>query len=102
MMSPGVPKGESDIADAIEKWIKSGRLLEGIKQDDAFKVTALEQIMGVGPAKLHFDGLKARNLEYEDIQNQCRDYALRRRLEHQHKIGKYNMDLDAVEDGDQG
>ena len=57
-MSPAVPKNEADIADAIDRWVDSGRVLENMKADyklaDPFKITALEQLMGIGHAKLHF------------------------------------------------
>ena len=45
LMSPTTPKTEAEIADAIERWVESGRTLEGLKQEyklpDVFKVTAL-------------------------------------------------------------
>ena len=75
-------------------------MLEGMKDEyklpDAYKITALEQIMGARQAKLYFESLRLRNLGYEDILKQCREYALRRRLEHRHKKGKDDMDLDGI------
>ena len=66
LMTPGTPKTEADIADAIEKWIESGRTLECLKQEyklpEVFKITALEQIMAVGQAKLHFEGIKSSDV----------------------------------------
>ena len=65
LMSPGVPKSEADIVDAIEKWVDAGRLLENMKAEyklaDPFKMTALVQFMNVGHAKLHFEALRSHS-----------------------------------------
>ena len=102
LMSPSTPKIEAEIADAIERWLESGRLLESMKEDyklpEVFKITALEQIMAVGQAKLHFETLKSQDMEFDDMLQKCRDYALRRRLEHNHKKTKDDMDVDACEE----
>ena len=100
LMPPATPKNESDIADAIERWMESGRMLEGLKQEyrlpEPFKVTALEQLMGVGQAKLHFESIKTMDMGFDSLLQKCRDYALRRRLEHNHRKGKDDMEVDAV------
>ena len=103
LMSPTTPKAESDIADAIERWMESGRMLENLKQEyrlpEPFKVTALEQLMGVGQAKLHFESIKTMDMGFDSLLQKCRGYALRRRLEHNHRKGKDDMDVDAVSGG---
>merc|ERR1712015_487361 len=79
LMSPTTPKTEADIADAIERWVESGRTLECLKQEyrlpDVFKVTALEQLMGVGQAKLHFESIKSQDADFDIMLQKCRDYA---------------------------
>ena len=48
LMSPSTPKSEAEVADAIERWVESGRTLESLKSEyklpDVFKITALEQL----------------------------------------------------------
>ena len=101
LMSPATPKAESEIADAIERWMESGRMLESLKQEyklpDVFKITALEQLMAVGQAKLHFESIKSQDVDFDVMLQKCRDYALRRRLEHSHKGGKDDMDVDVLQ-----
>ena len=55
--------------------------------------------MGVGQAKRHFESVTAMYMEFDSLLQQCRDYALRRRLEHNHRKGNDDMDVDAVSGG---
>ena len=71
---------------------------EEFKFPDGFKVTALERIMEVGQAKLHFESLKTQDLEFEELLQKCRDYAMRRRLEHGHRSKADDMDIDHVDE----
>ena len=77
--------------------------MRGLKQEyrlpEPFKVTALEQLMGVGQAKLHFESIKTMDMGFDSLLQKCRDYALRRRLEHNHRKGKDDMEVDAVLEG---
>ena len=101
MMSPSTPKGEQDIADAMDRWIESARTLENMKPEyklqDPFKVTALESLMSVGQGKIYFENLKAQGLEFEEILAKCKDYAIRRRLDHAHKKHLDDLDIGAVQ-----
>ena len=105
LMSPGTPKSEDLIADSLDKWIEAARNLEAIKEEyrlaDPFKLAALEQMMNIGQAKLHFEHLAAQGLDFDDFLQKCKDYALRRRLESD-KIKSTNdpMDIGAI-NGDQ-
>ena len=102
LMAPSTPKSEAEIADHLEKWAESARVLETMKEEfklpDGFKVTALERIMEVGQAKLHFESLKTQDLEFEELLQKCRDYAMRRRLEHGHRNKADDMDIDNVDE----
>ena len=40
--------------------------------------------------------VKTAGGEFSDIFNKCKDYATRRRVEHGHKKGKDDMDVDNV------
>ena len=52
LMSPTTPKSEAEVADAIERWVEAGRILENPKPEyklpEPFKITVLEQLMNVG------------------------------------------------------
>ena len=61
-------------------------------------MTALEQLMNVGQGKLHFESIRAAESDFDVLLQKCRDYALKRRLESNHKRGKDDMDVDHVED----
>ena len=102
IMSPTTPKSEAEIADAIERWVEAARVLEGLKPEyklpEPYKITALESLMNVGQGKLHFETLKAQDEDFDELLQKCRDYALRRRLESNHRKGKDDMDVDEVED----
>ena len=102
LMSPGAPKSESDIADAIDRWVDSGRVLENMKSEyklaDPFKITALEQLMNIGHAKLHFEALRAQHKSYDVLLGKCREYAMKRRLEHTHRTKSDDMDIGQVDD----
>merc|ERR1711873_384768 len=91
-----------EIADAIERWVEASRVLENLKQEyklpNPYKITALESLMNVGQAKLHFETIKAQEDDFDELLKKCRDYALRRRLENNHKKGKDDMDVDEVQD----
>ena len=54
LVSPATPKQESDIADAIDRWVDPGRVLENMKEEfklqDLCKIMALEQLMNIGKA----------------------------------------------------
>ena len=54
--------------------------------------------MAVGQAKLHFESIKSSDVCFDVMLQKCKDYALRRRLEHNHKGGKDDMDVDSVQD----
>ena len=103
LMSPTTPKSESDIADAIDRWVDSGRVLENMKEEyklqDIFKVTALEQLMNIGHAKLHFEALRAQYKEYDMLLSKCKEYAMKRRLEHTHRSKADDMDIGQVDGG---
>ena len=72
---------------------------EEYKLPHGFKVTALERIMDVGQAKLHFEGLKTQDMSFEELLQKCRDYAMRRRVEHGHKSKSADdMDIGNVDD----
>ena len=100
LMAPSTPKAEQDIADQLDKWIESIRALEArkakYKLPDPFKTTALEQIMAVGQAKLYFENIKIAGGSFDNIFAKCKEYAMRRRVEHGHKKGKDDMDVDHV------
>ena len=101
-MSPTTPKTEAEVADAIERWVEAARVLENLKPEyklpEPYKITALESLMNVGQGKLHFEGIKAQDVSFDDLLQKCRDYALRRRLESNHKRGRDDMDVDGVDD----
>ena len=69
IMSPTTPKSEGDIADAIERWVEAARVLENLKQEyklpNPYKITALESLMNVGQAKLHFESIKAQEDDFD-------------------------------------
>ena len=100
LMSPATPKSEADIAAATERRMESGRMLEGLKQEyllpEPFTVTALEQLMGVGQAKLHFESIKPWTWDSTRFCRSAGITPLRRRLEHNHRKGHDDMDVDAV------
>ena len=102
LMSPAPPKTEHDIADMIEKWSDSARMLENMKDEyklpDFFKVTALETLMSIGQAKLYFESLKSQGIGFEDMLQKCKDYGMRRRLDHMHKHKSDDMDIGAVQE----
>ena len=103
-MSPTTPKTEAEVADAIERWVEAARVLENLKPEyklpEPYKITALESLMNVGQGKLHFEGIKAQDVSFDDLLQKCRDYALRRRLENNHKRSRDDMDVDRVEDSE--
>ena len=103
LMSPTPPKTEQDIADAIEKWSDSAKILENMRAEyklpDFFNVTALETLMSVGQAKLYFESIKGQGYDFEDMLQKCKDYGMRRRLDHMHKNRSDDMDIGAVQDG---
>ena len=68
------------------------------KVPDFFKVTALETIMSVGQARLYFDSIKSQGHDFDSLLQKCRDYAMRRRLDHLHRSQTDDMDIGAVED----
>ena len=76
LMAPSTPKAEQDIADQLDKWIESIRTLEAMKADyklpDPFKVTALEQIMAVGQAKLYFENIKISGGSFDNMLAKCK------------------------------
>ena len=78
-------------------------MLETLQQEyklpDVFKITALEQLMAVRQAKLHFESIQASDVDFDAMLQKCRDDALRRRFEHHHKGGRDDMDVDAVHEG---
>merc|ERR1712175_15066 len=94
IMPPATPKTEAEVADAIERWVEAARVLENLKPEyklpNPYKITALESLMNVGQAKLHFESIKAQEDDFDEILKKCRDYALRRRLESNHRKGKGN------------
>ena len=100
LMSPVTPKHEYEIADHLDKWIEAMRTMEGMKEEfklqDPFKLIALEQIMAVGQARLFFENVKIAGGNFEDIYVKCKDYATRRRIEHGHKRGRDDMEVDVV------
>ena len=104
LVSPTTPKHESDIADAIDRWVDSVRVLENMKEEfklqDPVKITALEQLMNIGHAKLHFESLRAQYKKYDDLLSKWKEYAMKRRLEHSHKSRNDDMDLGQVDDSD--
>ena len=55
IINPNTPKNESELAEAIDKWIEAERNLENIKDEyklsKPFQFVALESIMNVGRAK---------------------------------------------------
>ena len=101
LRSPLAPKGEQDIADAIDRWIESARTLKNMKPEhklqDPFKVTALESLTNVGQGKVYFENLKVQGLEFEEILAKCKDYAIRRRLDRAHEKYPDDMDIGAVQ-----
>ena len=100
LMAPTTPKAEHDLADHLDRWMESVRTLENLKPEyklqDPFKLIALEQIMAVGQAKLYFESVKIAGGEFSEVFNKCKDYATRRRMEHGHRKGKDDMDVDNV------
>ena len=42
------------------------------------------------------ESIKSQEIDFDIMLQKCRDYALRRRLEHSHKGNKDDMDVDAV------
>ena len=66
------------------------------KLQDPFKITALESVMAVGQAKLYFENVKIQSGGFDRIVQKCKVYALRRRVEHGHKRGKDDMDVDRI------
>ena len=70
---------------------------EEYKLHDMFKITALESIMAVGQAKLYFENIKIQGGGFDGIVQKCKEYALRRRIEHGHKKHKDDMDVDRIE-----
>ena len=101
LMSPAIPKTEAEVADTIEGWVDAGSTFEGIeleyRRPEPFKITALEQLRGVGQGKLHFETLKSQDMGFDELLQKCRDFAMRRRLEYNHKRGKDDMVVDDVE-----
>ena len=65
---------------------------------DPFKIIALEQLMNVGHAKLHFEALRSQYKDYDTLILKCREYAMKRRLEHTHKNKSDDMDIGQVDD----
>merc|ERR1711873_372255 len=54
-------------------------------------------LMSVGQGKIYFENLKVQGLEFEEILAKCKDYAIRRRLDHAHKKHPDDMDIGAVQ-----
>ena len=100
LMSPATGQHEHEIADQLNQWMEAMRTMEGLKDEfklqDPFKIIALEQIMAVGQPKLFFENVKISGGKFEDIFNKCKDYATRRRIEHGHKRGRDDMEVDAL------
>ena len=90
IMTPITPKHESDIADAIDKWIESVRNLAAIKEEYnmqiPFRFVALEHIMNVGNARMFYENARMKingntAEEFNELMSKCRDYATKRRLD---------------------
>ena len=98
--APATAKHEHEIADQLDKWMEAMRTMEGLKEEfklqDPCKIVALEQIMAVGQAKFCFENGKISGGKFEDMFNKCKDYATRRRIEHGHKRGRDDMEVDAL------
>ncbi len=85
IMMPNTPKNEADIADAIDRWTGSVRILASIKQEyelqEPFKMVALEQIMNTGRAKDYYESAKIQSKDFQELLGKCKDYASRRMKE---------------------
>ncbi len=104
VMSPTPPKSEADMAEAVDKWIESERVLashKGYNLDQRLKVTALKMLM-VGRARDHFEQWEVdydpdKEGSWRILVNKVQEYATRRRLEANIAKGKGNaMDVDGV------
>ena len=72
------------------------------KLSDPFKITALEQLMNIGHAKLHFEALRAQHRTFDALLGKCKEYPMKRRLEHSHRSKSDDMDIGQVDDQDEG
>ena len=53
--------------------------------------------MNVGQGRIHVENLKIQGLSFEEMINKCKDYAVRRRLDHAHKKNPDDMDIGEVQ-----
>ena len=103
IMTPTAPKNEADIAAAIDRWCTQ---LEAIERHgkchqlaDVYKVAALKSMM-IGKARDYFETLE--DMKFDDVLKKCKDYSVRKRLEHAAKKNDNDMDLDNVQrDGEE-
>ena len=54
--------------------------------------------MNIGNAKLHFETLRAQHRAFDALIGKCKEYAMKRRLEHSHKNKADDMDIGQVDD----
>ena len=101
-MAPTTPKTEADIADAVEQWLEQIRSLEAMgprfNLPLEFRKTALGSLMQVGSAKQYYESIVISEPDFDIVLNKCKEFAMRRRLEHNQKRNKDDMELDEVEE----
>ena len=100
IMDPAVPKRDHEIADVLEKWLESERLMRTHGEDyllkPAYKVAALRKIMSIKLEQFEFleresrakHGDKQSEAMFQDLLARVKEYANQRRLDEQFRKSK--------------
>lgn len=106
LIQPEAPKSEEQLSEYIDNWCERVRRLEahGSKYglSALYKVTALRQLM-VRKAKDHFEiwqgDIQAKDDEgFKELFNEFKDYARRKKLDHNATHGTTSMDIGSIND----
>ena len=99
VMTPIPAKKEEDIADSIDKWLEQLRAVEEMGDQyimqPVFKIAALKSLM-IGRAKDYFETIEDKVTDFKQLLEECKEYAIRRKLDANMKKGIETMDVDNV------